>query len=47
MSETVKLTAADGHTFYAYRADPEGTPLGNIQLLGKITANPGKRPRIS
>lgn len=29
----IELTAADGHTFSAYRADPAGAPKGSVVLL--------------
>ena len=30
MGTDIEITASDGHTFAAYRADPEGTPKGGI-----------------
>ncbi len=36
MSETVKLTAADGHTFDAYIASPEGTPKAALVVVQEI-----------
>lgn len=36
MPETVQLTASDGHTFDAYRADPEGTPLGAVVVIQEV-----------
>ena len=36
MGETIKLTAADGHTFSAYRAEPKGTPRGAIIVVPEI-----------
>lgn len=36
MPKTVKLTASDGHSFDAYRADPEGKPLGGVVVIQEI-----------
>ncbi len=36
MSQTIKLTAADGVTIDAYRADPSGKPKGGIVVLQEI-----------
>jgi len=36
MPETIKLTASDGHTFDAYRADPEGTPFGGVVVIQEV-----------
>ncbi len=36
MSKTIKLTAADGVTIDAYRADPPGQPKGGIVVLQEI-----------
>jgi carboxymethylenebutenolidase len=36
MGETLKLTAADGFTLGAYRADPTGTPKGAIVVVQEI-----------
>lgn len=36
MGQTVRLTAADGHTLDAYRADPAGQPRGAIVVLQEI-----------
>jgi len=36
MTETIKLTAADGHTFSAYVANPQGTPRGAIIVVPEI-----------
>ena len=36
MSETIKLTASDGVTIAAYRADPAGTPKGGVVVLQEI-----------
>lgn len=36
MAETVQLTAADGHTFAAYVATPEGEPRGALVVTQEI-----------
>lgn len=36
MGEKIQLTASDGFTFDAYRADPEGAPRGGIVLIQEI-----------
>ena len=36
MGETIELTASDGHTFSAYKAEPEGTPKGGIVVIQEI-----------
>jgi carboxymethylenebutenolidase len=36
MSQTIKLTAADGVTIDAYRADPPGKPKGGLVVLQEI-----------
>lgn len=36
MGENVTLTAADGHRFGAYRADPAGTPKGAVVVIQEI-----------
>ena len=36
MSQTIKLTASDGVTIDAYRADPAGKPRGGIVVLQEI-----------
>ena len=36
MGEMIKLTAADGHTFAAYRAVPNGQPKGGIVIIQEI-----------
>jgi carboxymethylenebutenolidase len=36
MGETIKATAADGHQFEAYRADPTGTPRGAVVIVQEI-----------
>ncbi|MCU1496391.1 MAG: carboxymethylenebutenolidase [Acidimicrobiales bacterium] len=32
----IELTAADGHSFTAYRSDPEGPPLGGVVVIQEI-----------
>ncbi len=32
----IELTAGDGHTFSAYRADPEGTPKGAVVVIQEL-----------
>jgi carboxymethylenebutenolidase len=32
----IELTAGDGHTFSAYRADPSGTPKGAVVVLQEV-----------
>jgi carboxymethylenebutenolidase len=36
VSETIKLTAEDGFTLSAYRADPAGTPKGGVVVIQEI-----------
>lgn len=36
MGQTIRLTAADGHRFSAYRADPAGNPRGAIIVIQEI-----------
>lgn len=36
MPETVELTASDGFTLSAYRADPDGKPLGAVVVIQEI-----------
>jgi carboxymethylenebutenolidase len=36
MGQTISLTAGDGHTMSAYRADPAGTPKGGIVVIQEI-----------
>lgn len=36
MGSQVKLTAGDGHTLSAYRADPEGEPHGGIVIVQEV-----------
>ncbi len=33
MGSDIEITASDGHTFAAYRADPDGTPKGGILVV--------------
>jgi carboxymethylenebutenolidase len=36
MGTTIELTAADGHRFSAYRADPQGKPRGGLVVIQEI-----------
>ena len=36
MGENIELTASDGHTFAAYRADPSGAPKGGVVVIQEI-----------
>ena len=36
MGETIQLTAADGHQFDAYRAEPEGEAKGGVVVIQEI-----------
>ena len=36
MGEVIRLTAADGHEFDAYKAEPSGTPKGGICVIQEI-----------
>lgn len=36
MGRDIQLTAGDGHTFDAYRADPDGTPKAGLVLIQEI-----------
>ena len=36
MGQTITLTASDGATISAYRADPEGTPRGGVVVVQEI-----------
>lgn len=36
MGTTINLTAADGHEFSAYRAEPDGTPIGGVVVVQEI-----------
>lgn len=36
MGEWIKLTASDGHTFDAWKAEPEGTPKGAVVVIMEI-----------
>ncbi|HEX5000227.1 MAG TPA: dienelactone hydrolase family protein [Terriglobia bacterium] len=36
MGQIIELTASDGHTFSAYRAEPSGSPRGGVVVLQEI-----------
>ncbi|WP_423919500.1 dienelactone hydrolase family protein [Candidatus Poriferisodalis sp.] len=36
MGQTIELTASDGTTFSAYRADPDGAPKGGVVVVQEI-----------
>jgi carboxymethylenebutenolidase len=36
MGTTIELTAADGHRFAAYRAEPAGKPRGALVVIQEI-----------
>ena len=36
MGQMISLTAADGHTFDAYKAEPSGTPKGGLVVIQEI-----------
>ena len=36
MASSIKLTATDGHTFDAYRADPDGKPFGAVIVIQEV-----------
>ena len=36
MGQTIELTASDGHTLGAYRADPAGTPKAGVVVIQEI-----------
>ena len=36
MGEMIRLTAADGHEFDAYKAEPSGAPKGGICVIQEI-----------
>ena len=36
MGTTVQITASDGNTLNAYRADPEGSPKGAVVVVQEI-----------
>ena len=36
MGQDIVLTAPDGHSFGAYRCEPEGTPLGGVVVVQEI-----------
>ena len=44
MGEMIKLTAADGHEFDAYKATPSGTSKGGICVIRKFLAQTRQRP---
>ena len=44
---TITLTAGDGHTFSAYRADPHDTPKGAIVVLPDSADRDGKIRKIA
>lgn len=44
---TVKLTASDGHTFQAFRADPAETPKGAIVVLPDRANGAGKVRKVA
>ena len=44
MSEEIKITAADGHIFDAWRSDPDGNVRGGVVILHAIT---GRIPHLA
>ncbi|MGY4307092.1 carboxymethylenebutenolidase [Bradyrhizobium sp. USDA 4369] len=44
---TIKLTAGDGHTFQAFRADPAETPKGAIVVLSDNNEGPGRLRKVA
>ncbi|MGK0172146.1 MAG: carboxymethylenebutenolidase [Gammaproteobacteria bacterium] len=36
MGQNIQLTASDGHTFTAYRAEPNGAPKGGVVVIQEI-----------
>ena len=36
MGTTIQITAIDGNTFNAYRADPQGSPKGAVVVVQEI-----------
>ena len=44
MSEEIKVTAADGHIFDAWRSDPDGNVRGGVVILHAIT---GRIPHLA
>jgi carboxymethylenebutenolidase len=47
MGTTIELTAADGHKFAAYRADPAGKPRGAIVVVQEIFGVNGHMRRVA
>lgn len=47
MGKTIELTAADGHKFAAYRADPEGKPRGALVVVQEIFGVNGHMRRVT
>ncbi len=47
MAETIKLTAADGHEFAAYLAQPEGRPKGGLVVIQEIFGVNGHMRRVA
>ncbi len=47
MGKTIELTAADGHTFATYRADPDGKPRGAIVVVQEIFGVNGHMRRVT
>jgi carboxymethylenebutenolidase len=47
MGKTVELTAAAGHKFAAYRADPSGSPRGAIVVVQEIFGVNGHMRRVT
>src|SRR5258707_7395283 len=47
MGKTIELTAADGHKFATYRADPSGKPRGAIVVVQEIFGVTGHMRRVT
>ncbi len=47
MGKTIELSAADGHTFATYRADPSGKPRGAIVVVQEIFGVNGHMRRVT
>jgi carboxymethylenebutenolidase len=47
MGKTIELTAADGHKFATYRADPAGKPRGAIVVVQEIFGVNGHMRRVT
>src|SRR5215469_8809093 len=47
MGKTIELTAADGHKFTAYRADPTGKPKGALVVIQEIFGVNGHMRRVT